>query len=80
MAIIRGVLAKMGDGLFFCAAEGRTYMYKDELKALGFEWDPEGKAWVRGEISAAEKALLEHLKKERWFGLFLTFTDTRSVK
>ncbi len=73
MAIIRGVLGKMGEGLYVCMTEGRTFQYKEELKALGFTWDAEGEVWIRGCISEAEKTKLEVLKKERWFGLFLKF-------
>lgn len=73
MAIIRGVLGKMGDGFYICKAQGRSFQYKEELKMHGFFWDPEGKVWLRESVSEMEKAKFETLKKERWFGLFLTF-------
>lgn len=60
-------------GYFTCFTSGLSFRHKEELKSLGFYWDAAGPCWVKEGVSEAEKLVLEKMKVDKWFGMFLEF-------
>lgn len=64
------------NGVWEVWIKGETYKIKEELKAMGYRWDPDARLWYKEWIEGDEeiKRLCQMARERKWFASFYDLT------